>query len=46
MGLCGDDCKGYYFSTHYAAAGAKGETKALSTNTPPNTAKPPTMSPP
>ena len=23
MGLCGDDCKGYYFSTHYAAAGAK-----------------------
>lgn len=27
MGLCGDDCKGYYFSTHYAAAGAKGETK-------------------
>ncbi len=29
MGLCGDDCKGYYFSTHYAAAGAKGETKAF-----------------
>ncbi len=27
MGLCGDDCKGYYFSTHYAAAGAKGDTK-------------------
>ncbi len=27
MGLCGDDCKGYYFSTHYAAAGATGETK-------------------
>jgi branched-chain amino acid transport system substrate-binding protein len=27
MSLCGDDCKGYYFSTHYAAAGAKGETK-------------------
>jgi branched-chain amino acid transport system substrate-binding protein len=27
MGLCGDDCKGYYFSTHYAAAGAKGATK-------------------
>jgi branched-chain amino acid transport system substrate-binding protein len=27
MGLCGDDCKGYYFSSHYAAAGAKGETK-------------------
>jgi branched-chain amino acid transport system substrate-binding protein len=29
MGLCGDDCKGYYFSTHYAAAGAKGPTKAF-----------------
>jgi branched-chain amino acid transport system substrate-binding protein len=29
MGLCGDACKGYYFSTHYAAAGAKGETKAF-----------------
>ena len=29
MGLCGDECKGYYFSTHYAAAGAKGETKAF-----------------
>ncbi len=27
MGLCGDACKGYYFSTHYAAAGAQGETK-------------------
>jgi branched-chain amino acid transport system substrate-binding protein len=27
MGLCGDACKGFYFSTHYAAAGAKGETK-------------------
>ena len=27
MGLCGDNCKGYYFSTHYAAAGAKGATK-------------------
>ncbi len=27
MELCGDDCKGYYFSTHYAAAGAKGKTK-------------------
>ncbi|MBU1610988.1 MAG: ABC transporter substrate-binding protein, partial [Proteobacteria bacterium] len=27
MGLCGDDCKGYFFSTHYAAAGAKGATK-------------------
>lgn len=29
MGLCGDDCKGYFFSTHYAAAGAKGDTKAF-----------------
>lgn len=29
MGLCGDACKGYYFSTHYAAAGAKGSTKAF-----------------
>jgi len=29
MGLCGDMCKGYYFSTHYAAAGAKGATKAF-----------------
>ena len=29
MGLCGDDCKGYYFSTHYAAAGAQGATKAF-----------------
>ncbi|GAB7078641.1 ABC transporter substrate-binding protein [Megalodesulfovibrio paquesii] len=27
MGLCGDDCKGYFFSTHYAAAGARGATK-------------------
>ena len=27
MGLCGDACKGYYFSTHYAAAGAQGATK-------------------
>ncbi|MGD9503813.1 MAG: ABC transporter substrate-binding protein [Syntrophobacteraceae bacterium] len=27
MNLCGDDCKGLYFSTHYAAAGAKGATK-------------------
>ncbi len=29
MGLCGDDCKGYYFSSHYAAKGAKGATKAF-----------------
>lgn len=29
MGLCGDECKGYYFSTHYAAAGAQGETKVF-----------------
>ncbi|HIE06523.1 MAG TPA: ABC transporter substrate-binding protein [Desulfarculaceae bacterium] len=27
MDLCGDDCIGLYFSTHYAAAGAKGATK-------------------
>lgn len=27
MFLCGDDCKGYYFSAHYAAAGAQGATK-------------------
>src|SRR5512139_749241 len=27
MTLCGNDCKGLYFSTHYAAAGAKGATK-------------------
>jgi branched-chain amino acid transport system substrate-binding protein len=27
MKLCGDDCKGQFFSTHYAAAGAKGVTK-------------------
>ncbi len=27
MNLCGDDCIGQYFSTHYAAAGAKGATK-------------------
>ncbi len=25
--LCGKSCNGYYFSTHYAAAGAKGKTK-------------------
>ena len=27
MTLCGDACKGAFFSTHYAAAGAKGATK-------------------
>ncbi|MFW5733629.1 MAG: ABC transporter substrate-binding protein [Oceanidesulfovibrio sp.] len=27
MSLCGDSCKGYFFSTHYAAAGAEGATK-------------------
>ncbi len=27
MNLCGDACKGYFFSTHYAAAGAKDATK-------------------
>jgi len=29
MNLCGNDCKGLYFSTHYAAAGATGPTKAF-----------------
>ncbi|MFQ5812340.1 MAG: ABC transporter substrate-binding protein, partial [Anaerolineae bacterium] len=27
MPLCGEDCVGSFFSTHYAAAGAKGATK-------------------
>jgi branched-chain amino acid transport system substrate-binding protein len=27
MTLCGNDCKGLFFSTHYAAAGAKGATR-------------------
>jgi branched-chain amino acid transport system substrate-binding protein len=27
MNLCGDDCNGQFFSTHYAAAGATGATK-------------------
>lgn len=27
MNLCGEACHGYFFSTHYAAAGAKGATK-------------------
>lgn len=27
MNLCGNDCKGLFFSTHYAAAGAQGATK-------------------
>jgi branched-chain amino acid transport system substrate-binding protein len=27
MNLCGNDCKGLFFSTHYAAAGATGATK-------------------
>ncbi len=27
MNLCGDACRGYFFSTHYAAAGACGATK-------------------
>jgi branched-chain amino acid transport system substrate-binding protein len=26
MNLCGDDCKGLFFSSHYAAAGAGGKT--------------------
>jgi len=29
MNLCGDDCKGLFFTAHYAAAGAKGATKAF-----------------
>jgi branched-chain amino acid transport system substrate-binding protein len=29
MSLCGDPCKGQYFSTHYAAAGATGATKVF-----------------
>lgn len=29
MTLCGDACKGLYFSTHYAAAGATGATKTF-----------------
>jgi branched-chain amino acid transport system substrate-binding protein len=29
VALCGEDCYGLYFSTHYAAAGAKGATKAF-----------------
>jgi branched-chain amino acid transport system substrate-binding protein len=29
MKLCGNDCKGLYFTTHYAAAGATGPTKAF-----------------
>lgn len=27
MGLCGDECKGYYFPAHYSNVGAKGKTK-------------------
>ena len=27
--LCGEECHGLFFSTHYAAAGAKGATKAF-----------------
>ena len=27
MSLCGEECKGQYFSTHYAAAGATGNTR-------------------
>ena len=29
VALCGKDCYGLFFSTHYAAAGATGETKAF-----------------
>jgi branched-chain amino acid transport system substrate-binding protein len=32
MKLCGNDCKGLYFSAHYAAAGAKGATKEFIDN--------------
>jgi branched-chain amino acid transport system substrate-binding protein len=32
MNLCGNDCKGLFFSTHYAAAGAKGATKQFIDN--------------
>jgi branched-chain amino acid transport system substrate-binding protein len=32
MGLCGDSCVGYFFSTHYAAAGATGKTKEFIEN--------------
>ena len=32
MGLCGDDCKGQYFITHYAAVGATGATKEFIDN--------------
>jgi branched-chain amino acid transport system substrate-binding protein len=32
MKLCGKDCIGSYFSTHYAAAGAKGATKEFIDN--------------
>jgi branched-chain amino acid transport system substrate-binding protein len=32
MNLCGDDCKGLFFTTHYAAAGAKGATKEFIDN--------------
>jgi len=29
VGLCGEACYGFFFSTHYAAAGAKGATKVF-----------------
>jgi branched-chain amino acid transport system substrate-binding protein len=29
VSLCGEDCYGLFFSTHYAAAGAKGATKTF-----------------
>jgi branched-chain amino acid transport system substrate-binding protein len=29
VNLCGEDCYGLFFSTHYAAAGATGDTKAF-----------------
>ena len=46
MTLCGDDCKGLYFSTHYAAAGATGATKDFIDRYTGNTAMFPMTSPP
>ena len=37
MKLCGKDCIGSFFSTHYAAAGAKGATKEFIDSIRPNT---------
>ena len=43
MGLCGDDCKGYYFSTHYAAPAPRAPPRPLSMRTGPPTERPRTM---